>query len=449
MASISTVIASRAAARQSRGRGTGRFAVGLGGLLRRAAPRNDGRLAAAFALAVCVLLFAGLPARADEAADLHRRILTLDTHVDIPEDYATPAHDPSVRGDMQVDLPKMREGGLDAAFFIVYVAQGPLTEEGYADAYGKAVAKFEAIHRQSALYGDQIELATSPEDVERIVAKGKLAACIGVENLYPIGTDLSKIEEFYRRGARYMSLTHAGDDQFADSANALGHLDEPSPHTHGGLTDLGRAAIAEMNRLGVMVDVSHSSEQSTLQAIAASRAPVIASHSALRALNDIPRNLSDRALKALAAKGGVAQIVAFDNYLKMPPPEKVAATKALREELGLTSAEAWRDITPETRATYMARLKQLHAKYGRASVSDLVDHIDHAVKVAGIDHVGIASDFGGGGGIEGYDDASQAPNVTRELLKRGYSEADIAKLWGGNLLRVWRAVEAAADKPEQ
>ncbi len=393
--------------------------------------------------ALLALALLAAPARADEAADLHARILTLDTHIDIPEDYATPAHDPGQRGDMQVDLPKMREGGLDAGFFIVYVAQGPLSPEGYAAAYKTAIGKFDAIHRQAAQYPDQIELATSPDDVERIVAGGKLASCIGVENLYPAGPDTAKIAEFYQHGARYMSLTHSGDNEFADSANAQGKLDEASAEVHGGLTDMGRAAIAEMNRLGVMVDVSHSSDTTTLQVIAASRAPVIASHSALKALNDIPRNMSDKALAALAARGGVAQIVAFEGYLKAPRPEKVAAVKALREELGLTSPAAWKAMTPETRAAFMARLKELHAKFGRAGVSDLVDHIDHAVKVAGMDHVGIASDFGGGGGIDGWDDASETANVTRELLKRGYSEADIAKLWGGNLLRVWRAVEAA------
>ncbi len=403
------------------------------------------RVRGAAALLTCALLAA--PACADEAADMHARILTLDTHIDIPEDYATPAHDPGQRGDMQVDLPKMREGGLDVGFFIVYVAQGPLTPEGYADAYRTAVTKFDAIHRQAEQYPDQIALAATAADVEQIVAAGKLASCIGVENLYSAGPDTSKIAEFYERGARYMSLTHSGDNEFADSANAQGKLDEASAEIHGGLTDMGRAAIAEMNRLGVMVDVSHSSETTTLQAIEASRAPVIASHSALRALNDIPRNMSDKALAALAAKGGVAQIVAFDGYLKAPRPEKVAAVKALREEMGLTTPAAWKVMTPETRADFMARLNELHAKFGRANVSDLVDHIDHAVKIAGIDHVGIASDFGGGGGIDGWDDASQAANVTRELLKRGYAEADIAKLWSGNLLRVWRAVEDVARAP--
>jgi membrane dipeptidase len=446
MARLSPVTASRAAARQSKGREAERLASWHSGLLRRVAPRNDGKRWPARALVAAALLTPGLPARADEAADLHARLLTIDTHVDIPEDYATPAHDPSVRGDMQVDLPKMREGGLDAAFFIVYVGQGPLTGEGYADAYRKAIAKFDAIHRQSDLHGDRIELATTPDDVERIVAAGRLAAMIGVENLYPVGTDLSKMGEFHGRGARYMSLTHAGDNQFADSANALGKLDEASPHTHGGLSELGRKAIAEMNRLGVMVDISHASEETALQAIEASKAPVIASHSALAAVNDIPRNMSDKVLKALAAKGGVVQLVAFDNYLKMPPAAKTAAIKALREELGLTSAEAWRNITPETRAAYMARLEALHETYGRAGVTDLVAQIDRAAILVGVDHVGIASDFGGGGGIDGWDDASQAEAVTRELAKRGYTEEQLAKVWGGNLLRVWRAVEAAARK---
>ena len=383
------------------------------------------------------------PAFADEAANIHDRVLTLDTHIDIPADYATPKHDPGIRGDMQVDLPKMAEGRLDAGFFIVYVGQGPETPEGYAEAYRQAVQKFDAIHRQAGQYPGRIEMAYSPADVERIVASGKAASCIGVENLYPAGPDTSKIEEFYRRGARYMSLTHSGDNHLADSANLLGQLDQPSKETHRGLTEMGFAAIAEMNRLGVMIDVSHSSEATTLQAIEASTAPVIASHSALRGVYDIPRNLSNEALKALAARGGVVQVVAFDSYLRAPAPEKVAATKQLREELRLTSAAAWKAITDEQRKTYMVRLKELHARYGRAGVNDLVDHIDYAVKLVGIDHVGIASDFGGGGGIGGWEDASETGNVTAELVRRGYAEADIAKLWSGNLLRVWRSVEAA------
>ncbi|MEN3975509.1 dipeptidase [Emcibacter sp. SYSU 3D8] len=385
-----------------------------------------------------------VPALADDAADIHARILTIDTHIDIPGGYATPKHDPGVKGDLQVDLPKMAEGKLDAGFFIVYVGQGHESPVGYADAYKQAVAKFEAIHRQAEQYPDRIEMALSPDDVERIVRSGKLASCIGVENLYSAGPDISKIAEFHARGARYMSLTHSGDNHLADSANFRGKLDRPSMEIHGGLTGMGRAAIAEMNRLGVMVDVSHSSEATTLQAVEASRAPVIASHSALRGVHDIPRNLSDKALKALAAKGGVVQVVAFDSYLRAPRPEKAAALEALRKDLGLTTAAAWKAITDEQRNTYMARLRDLHAQYGRATVSDLADHIDHAVTLVGIEHVGIASDFGGGGGIGGWEDASETGNVTAELVRRGYSEADIGKLWSGNLLRVWRAAEAAA-----
>jgi membrane dipeptidase len=438
---ILTVIASRAAARQPRLRRNG-YAVWVASSA--SPPRNDGEGCLAALLITSAVLFTS-PALADEPADLHARMLTLDSHIDIPAGYATPAADPGVRGEMQVDLPKMAEGGLDAGFFIVYVGQGPETPEGYAEAYRQALDKFEAIHRQAEQYPDRIEMAYSPDDVERIVAAGKVAACIGVENLHPAGPDAAGIEEFHRRGARYMSLTHAGDNHLGDSANLLGKLDEPSAETHGGLTAAGRAAIAEMNRLGVMLDVSHASEATTLQAIEASRAPAIASHSALRGVHDIPRNLSDRALRALAAKGGVVQVVAFDSYLRAPAPEKTAAIRALREELGLTSAAAWRASTPEQRATYRARLTALHARHGRAGVADLVDHVDHAVRLVGIEHVGIASDFGGGGGIEGWDDAAQSGNVTAELVRRGYAEADIARLWGGNLLRVWRAVERAAQ----
>lgn len=377
---------------------------------------------------------------------IHRSAVVVDTHVDIPPNYATAQVNPSERGDMQVDLPKMREGGVDVAFFIVYVKQGVRNAAGYAGAYKAALAKFDAIARQSDLYGSQIGLARSARETKALLADAKLVAMIGVENAYSIGTDLSRIAEFHRRGARYMSLTHAGHNDLADSANPIGKTLVSATPEHGGLSALGREAIGEMNRLGIMVDVSHSSEQTTLQAAAISRAPIIASHSAVEGLAPIARNLSDAELDAIAGSGGVAQIVAFDWYLKPPAPEKVKAVVALRKSLGLTSAAAFQAMTPLERTAYREQLSALHKQWPRASVRDFVDHIDYAIRRIGVDHVGIASDFGGGGGVEGWDNAAQSANVTAEMLRRGYSNADIAKIWGGNLLRVLSEVEhTAAD----
>ncbi len=382
----------------------------------------------------------------DSARQIHDVIDTIDSHVDIPPYYATPDADPGVRGPMQVDLPKMREGGLDAAFFIVFVPQGDLSEEGYAEAYRAAITKFDAIDRLSAQYGDAIVRADTVDEFETAMHAGKLAAMIGVENGYAIGENLDLIDEFYARGARYMSLTHGGHNQLSDSSTPRGALGQKSTETlHDGLSDLGRDAIAEMNRLGMMVDVSHASNQAAVQIAQISKAPVIASHSAVQGVLDVARNLSDDALKAIAAGGGVVQVVAFDTYLKAPEPKRIAAVMAIGHEMGLTSREAFRAASQETIAEFRRRSQALDSQWPRASVSDLVDHIDYAVDLIGVDHVGISSDFGGGGGIIGWDDASETLNVTRALVDRGYTRNQIKKLWGGNLLRVWREVEAAAD----
>jgi len=389
------------------------------------------------------------------ARSIHRRILTLDTHKDIdsrlapeslPDDPATREEfrrrfDPTVRGSQQVDFPKMREGDYDCAFFIVYVGQGQLTPAGYAGALRAANAKFDAIHRMARMYGDTIGLATSPAEVIKLHRAGKLIACIGIENGYPMGEDLGLIEVFHDRGARYMSIAHNRHSQLGDSHT-------PPEPLHNGLSELGRKAIAEMNRVGIMVDISHASRAAMLQATAASKAPVIASHSGCRALCDHTRNLDDEQLRALAANGGVIQCVALGSFVR-PGKERSAAVRALRKELGIGrgSDEPAPSEPLEVRMKrYEERMKAIDAKYPQANVQDFVDHIDHAVAVAGIDHVGISSDFDGGGGIDGWRDASTSFNVTLEMVRRGYSEAQIRKIWSGNLLRVWRQVESYADK---
>src|SRR5918998_2048828 len=269
------------------------------------------------------------------ARAIHERVITLDTHVDISPANFTKERNYTQDLPTQVNLPKMISGGLDAAFFIVYVGQGELTPAGYDDAYKQAIAKFDAIHRLTKeIAPDKIELALTAEDVRRIAAKGKKVAIIGIENAYPVGTDLGRIKEFYDRGGRYMSLAHNGHSQFSDSNTG----ERDGKWMHNGLSELGRKAIAEMNRLGLMVDVSHPSKQSMMQSVALSKAPIIASHSAARALADHSRNMDDEQLQALKKNGGVIQTVAFNGYVKIAPAQsdaRIAALAALRKEFGL------------------------------------------------------------------------------------------------------------------
>lgn len=378
------------------------------------------------------------------ARAIHERVITIDTHDDIPENFATAEVDP-LNADRQVNLEKMRAGGLDVGFFIVYVGQGPRTPEGFAAARASALGKFDAIRRMTyEMYPDQIELAYTAADVERIVASGKRVAAIGIENGYPIGKDLTLLARFHELGGRYLGLSHGGHNDISDSATP--REGEPAEE-HGGLSPFGEQVVAELNRLGIMVDLSHTSHAAQLHAMRVSRAPVIASHSSARALADHPRNMTDEALLALKENGGVAQMVALGGYVKVRP-EFDEARRALMAEFGIVRRADFQNLSEEQRAAYQARLDDLNAQYPPASVGDFVDHIDHAVRLIGVDHVGISSDFDGGGGVVGWNDASETFNVTLELVRRGYSEEDIRKIWGGNLLRVWRDVERVAAETQ-
>lgn len=373
------------------------------------------------------------------ARAIHERVITVDTHDDIPENFATAEVDP-LNADRQVNLEKMRAGGLDVGFFIVYVGQGPRTPEGFAAARDGALNKFQSIQRMAQMYPDQIEIAFTAADVERIVASGKLVAAIGIENGYTIGKDLTLLRRYYDLGGRYLGLSHGGHNDISDSATP--REGEPAEE-HGGLSHFGEQVVAEMNRLGIMVDVSHTSHAAQLHAMRVSRAPVIASHSSTRVLADHARNMTDEALLALKENGGVAQMVALGGYVKVRP-EFEEARRALMAEFGIVRRADFQNLPEEQRAAYQARLDDLNTQYPPASVGDFVDHIDHAVRLVGVDHVGISSDFDGGGGVVGWNDASETFNVTLELVRRGYSEEDIRKIWGGNLLRVWREVERVA-----
>jgi len=387
-----------------------------------------------------------VPADPDSVARaIHERVLTIDTHDDIPFDFATPEVDPGVRGERQVDLPKMREGGLDTGFFVVYVGQTERTPENYEKAKADAMTKFDSIHRMTEeMYPSQIELAYSADDVERIHGSGKLVACIGIENGYVIGKDLSLLEKYHGLGARYITLAHGGHNDIADSSTPREALGD-SEAEHGGVSQFGEQVIAEMNRLGIMVDVSHISKNAMLDAARLSRAPVMGSHSSARALCDHPRNMDDEQLLALKENGGVIQTVALGSFVKETPEEKAQALAELRAEFALPAGRGGQDqLNEEQQAAFEKRSAEIDQSWPPANLQDYMNHIDHIVQLIGIDHVGISSDFDGGGGIEGWNDASETFNVTRELVKRGYNEEDIAKLWGGNLLRVWREVERIA-----
>jgi membrane dipeptidase len=389
------------------------------------------------------------PALVARARAIHERVLTLDTHADINPANFTPERNYTQRLATQVNLPKMEEGGLDAAFFIVYVGQrNDFTPEGYARAHEAALEKFAAIHRLTReLAPDRIGLALTAADVRRIYAGGKKVALIGIENGYPIGTDLGNVKKFYDLGGRYLSLAHNGHSQLSDSNTG----ERDGVWLHNGLSPLGRQVIAEMNRLGIMVDISHPSKQSMMQTLALSRAPIIASHSGVRAICNHSRNLDDEQLRGLQQNGGVAQLVAFSSYVKcgQESPERQQAIAALRQKYGLsgTGGGGGQGLPDSVRASYqqdMQALNQKHPAPPRATVKDFADHIDYAVKLIGLDHVGISSDFDGGGGVEGWSDASETFNVTLELVRRGYTEEQIGKLWSGNLLRVMERVEAVA-----
>lgn len=421
-------------------------------------------LAVALGLPFTLAAQSGRPPK-DEAAvmsaatAIHGKVLSIDTHVDIAPGNFTESG-PNYTQKLprtQVDLVKMEEGGLVGAFLIVYVGQTPnLDSAGFARANAQAIEKFDAIHRLTEqLAPARAEIAYTAADARRIHAAGKRVIFIGVENGFPIGSDITNVQKFYERGGRYMSLAHNGHSQLSDSNTG----ERDGVWLHNGLSPLGRQVIAEMNRLGMMIDVSHPSKQSMLQTVALSKAPIIGSHSGVRAICNHSRNMDDEQLDALKKNGGVIQLVAFNSYVKCNPAkdaDRAAAVDALRKEYGITATArnevqaAIQALPNDKRNEYLAKQEDITARRypadPAATVKDFVDHIDYVVKRIGIDHVGISSDFDGGGGVDGFRNATEALNVTAELVRRGYTEQEIAKIWGGNLLRVMEKVEKAAGK---
>jgi len=383
----------------------------------------------------------------EKAKSIHKRVITIDTHVDIPPNFGTSSYDilQTKRPGQQVDLMGMESGGLDAAFFIVFVPQGNRTDLGYAKAFRDAFTKFHAIRRMTDVqFPEKISLALTAEDVRRLHGEGKRAALIGIENGYAIGREIELLNIYHKLGARYLGILHNGHNDLGDSAIPNRRHREPLTE-FGGLSDLGHLVVQRCNALGIMVDVSHSAMSTTLDVISLSETPVIASHSGVQSLQNHPRNLSDEALLALKNRGGLAQIVAFDSYLRKVPDEKQAAMQNLRAEMSLKSFSDFAKLTEAELATYYSRTAEIELQWPKASVRDLVDHIEYAVNLIGVDHVGISSDFNGGGGIMGWNNSGETLNVTIELVRRGYSEKQIEKLWGGNLLRVLEAVQRYAS----
>ncbi len=399
-------------------------------------------------LLLSVVLFSGFSFQlnqdelAKKAAAIHDRVLTVDTHVDTPmrlmrSDFNVgERHTPGRRGG-KVDFPRMKEGGLDAIFFAVFIGQGERTPEGNEKAKQRSFQIFEAIHKAVTEHADMAELALTPNDAYRIEKSGKRAIFIGMENGYPVGNDLSLVKKYYDKGARYITLCHTRNNDICDSST--------DTTEHCGLSKFGEKVVEEMNRLGMMVDISHTSDETFYDVLNVSTAPIIASHSCARALCDNPRNLNDDMLKKLAENGGVIQMCILSDYVKKSPPnpKRDAAIKALRKKYA-----NFNDLSDEEQQKARQEWNTVREKYPQklATVSDVVDHIDHIVKVAGIDHVGIGTDFDGGGGVDGCYDVSEMGNITLELVKRGYTEDQIRKIWGGNIMRVLSKVEKVAKE---
>jgi membrane dipeptidase len=375
--------------------------------------------------------------RADK---IHASILTVDTHCDTPMEFSDPGFDLGVRSiDGCVDFPKMVEGGLHAEFFAVFIGQGPRNDSTYNKARQKALEIFNAIHKNVEKNKSMAEIATTPDDAYRLKKEGKIAVFICMENGYPIGKDITKIKQFYDLGARYITLAHTKNNDICDSSI------DPAGAENDGLSTFGMKVVKEMNRIGMMVDISHISDKSFFDVLKVTKAPVIASHSSCRALCGSPRNLSDDMLLALKENGGVIQICMLGNFLKTPEPnpELDSKLKELKDKYGDFEA-----LPDSTKKIVHKEFKDILKTYEKpATVKDVVDHIDHVVQVIGIDYVGIGTDFDGGGGVDGCRTASDMKNITIELLRRGYTRNDITKIWGGNVMRVLQKVEDLAKNP--
>jgi membrane dipeptidase len=389
----------------------------------------------------------------DKANRLHYSILTIDTHQDTPMRLPSfnigERHEFGTPGCGYVDLPRMKDGGLAAAIFAVFEDQGPRTPEGREKARASTLRTLNLLDTVFADHAALCAKALAAKDAERIFTTGKRAIFIGLENAYPLGTDVSGVDLFFQRGVRCITLVHRSDNDICDSGT-----DDKDPEDRG-LSEFGTQVVRRMNELGMLVDLSHSSDKSFFDVLQATKAPVIASHSCVRALRNHPRNLSDAQLQALKKNGGVIQIAFVADFLKTIPPipereQELALVNRRIEDKG-----GWEALTPQQTEEFRTELLGIREKYPEASgsVKDVVDHIDYVVKAIGIGHVGIGTDFDGGGYLSDCRDVAGLPKITAELMRRGYSKKDIRKIWGGNFLRVLKKVEtvasASSDCPEE
>jgi membrane dipeptidase len=395
-------------------------------------------------LAIIIIMISNLTQCQQETLDqktarIHAKALTLDSHTDTPLRFTRDAFDIAEHHDgrktySRLDLPRMEKGGLDAVFIAAFIGQGERSPEYHAKANTRTHEIIDSIYAQVNRNLHKVTVTLTPEDAYKNEKEGKRSFYIGIENGYGLGNNINEIEKFYNRGVRYITLCHTKNNNICDSSTDSAE--------HNGLSEMGVEIVQKMNKLGMMIDVSHASDKSFYDIIDNSKAPVIASHSNARTVCDHPRNMTDDMLKKLAENGGVIQVCLLSDYVKPPveQPERDSAFAALRAKY-----KGYKGLSDSVYAQAVREWHALQKEYPQklAKVTDLVDHIDHIVKVAGINHVGIGSDFDGGGGLEDCFDVSQMPNITKELIKRGYTEDEIIKIWGGNFMRVFREVEKA------
>ncbi len=403
---------------------------------------------ASLALGGCVTVQVDLESdtlsKADPSRALHERLLVMDTHLDTPANFSSPdfsliGAQAFSEGGTQVDLPRMIEGGLDGGFWVIYTQQGELTTEGYRTARDHALIRAGEIREAAARHHESFELAFKSEDAARIVASGKRVMYQSMENAYPLGGDVSMLETFYKFGLRMVGPVHFANNQFADSAT------DPVGQRWNGLSPLGRELVKEANRLGIMLDGSHAHDKAVYDMIALSRTPLILSHTGVKAVYDHPRNIDDELLKRLAETGGVIQINAFSGYLEelVQSPERLDAIAQIETWLDGADPET---LEGEVLLSFRERVEQMNRDFppNRSSFEKLAEHLLHALKLVGPNHVGIGADWDGGGGVGGMEDIINLPRITELLLNEGYTESDIAKIWSGNMLRILKAVEEGA-----
>lgn len=398
------------------------------------------KLLLSYALVVLIMVFAFQSCQ--NKVDIHSDVLVIDTHVDTPMQLVNKGFDIGVINeapDSRVDFPRLRQGEVDAIYFALFTGQRERTSQNYEDAYRLAHQMLDstlvAVERNSQM----VELATSSSDIERISEAGKTAICLGMENGFPIAKDISRVKEFFDLGVRYLTLSHSSNNDICDSST-----DKTGPE-HNGLSVFGKEVVHEMNRLGMIVDVSHISDKAFFDVMEVSKSPVIASHSSVRALCDHPRNMSDEMIVALAKNGGVIQICILGDYIEDPDTSSLNYIK--KEELRI-KYNNWQYQNDDERKAAWAEWDAIDKNFPPVlpSIADAVNHIDYVVKLVGVDHVGIGSDFDGGGGLADCVDVTDFPKITDELIKRAYSKTDIAKIWGGNFMRVYKQVECLASQ---